>query len=471
MGGSLNHKDTSMIRIITIFGVILTVLLMPFGFEKGLNASQINKTVLLTVGKAETLTLNNDMADVLVADPSIVDIGALKANQLYAVGLKTGATNVLVFDKNGAQIMNYNISVAVDNTTLQATLNNLVPGQDIRVTTVNNDIVLSGTVDTPIMASRARDIAGRFTSNDEGIVNLLSVKTEQQVMLKVKIVEAGKATLKELGIENNLTLGDSFGNFAGSAIGATADTGLTATPFGTGTLAYSTTGFGALNLLLKALEQKNLVNTLAEPNLTAISGEQAGFLVGGEFPIPSGRDQFGNILIEYKKFGVSLNFKPIVMSDDRISMQLTTEVSAPTTNNSVTIASVNVPSLNVRRAETTVELNSGGSLMIAGLLQSQTVSALNQLPGADKAPVLGDLIKSQSFSRDESELLVMVTAYLVKPYAEKDEAVRAEPTIDQEVTVDRAMDTDLQSRLRKIYGEKYDRALTAVPEGASYVFN
>ncbi len=460
-----------MIRYIVAFCVTLAVLLTPLLFTPELNAAQVSKAVLLTVGKAETLTLNRDMADVLVADPSIVDIGALKANQLYAVGLKTGATNVLVFDKNGAQIMNYNISVAVDNTTLQAALNHLVPGQDIRVTAVNNDIVLSGAVDTPIMASRARDIAARFAANDEGIVNLLSVKTEQQVMLKVKIVEAGKATLKELGIENNLTLGDAFGNFAGSGIGAAAGTGLTVNPFGTGTLAYSTSGFGALNLLLKALEQNNLVNTLAEPNLTAISGEQAGFLVGGEFPIPSGRDQFGNIIIEYKKFGVSLNFKPVVLSEDRISMQLTTEVSAPTTNNSVTIASVSVPSLNVRRAETTVELNSGGSLMIAGLLQSQTVSALNQLPGADKAPVLGDLIKSQSFNRDESELLVMVTAYLVKPYAEKDEAERVAPTVNQEVTVDRAIDTDLQTRLRAIYGERYDRALTAVPEGASYVFN
>ncbi len=450
---------------------LVPVLLLCGAVSVPIAHAAMGKTLSLSVGKAETLTMTEDMADVLVADPSVVDVGALKSNQLYAVGLKTGSTNILVFDKDGKQIMTYNINVAVDHATLQGTLDSLLPGQDVKVTAVNNDIVLSGKVDNPMLASRAADIAKRFSTGTEGIVNMMSVKAEQQVTLKVKIVEASKAKLKELGLEGNLTAGQDFGNFDGSGIATNAATGLTQNPLGVGSVIFDTVGLGRLNLILRALEEENLVQTLAEPNLTAISGEQAGFLVGGEIPIPAGRDQFGNLIIEYKKFGVSLNFKPVVLSEDRISMQLTTEVSAPTTTNSVTLSSIEVPSLSVRRAETTVELNSGGSLMIAGLLRSETVASMNDIPGIKKTPILGDLLKSQSFNRDETELLVMVTPYLVKPFADKTEAVRAEPTEDQVVTVEPGLNKSLQQKLRETYGTRYDRALTAVPEGAAYVMD
>lgn len=453
------------------YGLSLLLLLGVCLAPMNLWAKPANKSVSLAVGKAETLTLPQDMADVLVADPSVVNVGALKANQLFLVGLKNGATNILVFDKAGHQIMDYNVQISVDNSTLQGTLSNLLPGQNIKVTSVNDDIVLSGSVDNPMTASRARDIAGRFAGRGESVVNLMSVKAEQQVTLKVKIVEASKETLKELGIEGGATLGDNFGNFAGSNLTPAVGTGLTADPLGVGSVIFDTDGLGRLNLVLRALEENNLINTLAEPNLTAISGEKAGFLVGGEYPIPTGRDQYGNIIIEYKKYGVSLNFKPVVLSEDRISLQLTTEVSAPTNNNSVTITGVAVPPLTVRRAETTVELNSGGSLMIAGLLQSKTIAGLNEIPGVKKTPILGDLLKSQSFNRDETELLVLVTSYLVKPYADKSEAKRAEPAPQQDVTVSRSLDTDLQTKLKRRFGTKYDRALTAEPEGASYAFD
>lgn len=447
--------------------LFIGVLLMPVN----LLASPSGKTLSLAVGKAETLTLTEDMADVLVADPSIVDVGALKSNQLYAVGLKTGATNILVFDKDGQQIMTYTINVAVDHANLQGTLASLIPGQNIKVTSVNNDIVLSGDVANPMMASRATDIAKRFTSGNEGIVNLMSVQAEQQVTLKVKIIEASKATLKELGLESNFTANSSLGDLAGSSFTTNAATGLTKNPLGIGSVIFDTAGLGRLNLILRALEDNDMVNTLAEPNLTAISGETAGFLVGGEIPIPASRDQNGNVVVDYKKFGVSLNFKPIVLSEDRISLNMDTEVSAPSNTNAVTLNAITVPSLNVRRAQTTVELNSGGSLMIAGLLQSKTVGSMNQIPGIKETPILGDLLKSQSFNRDESELLVLVTAYLVKPYADKEETKRADTTTDQDVTVEPAMTADLQKKLRMKFGTKYDRALTAVPEGASYVFD
>lgn len=443
------------------------VLLTP----AGLYAKTDHKSVRVVVGKADTITVGHAMADVLVADPSIVDVGALKSDQLFLVGLKTGSTNILVFDKGGQQIAKYDLHVAVDNTTLQGTIDQLVPDQNIKVSSVNNDIVLSGLVDNPMNAARAADIASRFSGKDEKVINMMRIKAEQQVTLKVKIVEASKQMLKELGLEGNTTLGQNFGNFDGSNLATTAATGLTKEPLGIGSVIYDTVGLGRLNLILRALEENNLVNTLAEPNLTAISGQKAGFLVGGELPIPTGRDQYGNIIIEYKKYGVSLNFKPTVMSSERISLQLSTEVSAPTTENALTITSITVPSLTVSRAETTVELNSGGSLMIAGLLQSKTTAGMNQIPGAKDAPILGDLLKSQSFNRDETELLVLVTAYLVKPYDDETETKRADVTEGQETTVTRSMDVDLQQKLKKRFGTKYDRALTAVPEGATYALD
>jgi Flp pilus assembly secretin CpaC len=167
------------------------------------------------------------------------------------------------------------------------------------------------------------------------------------------------------------------------------------------------------------LEDEDMAHILAEPNLTAISGEEAGFLAGGEFPVPAGRDSDGNVLIQFRSFGVSLNFRPIVMSENRISLQLKTEVSSLSRDQSVTIAGLDVPGLNVRRASTTVEVPSGGGLMIAGLLESQAVKSMSGLPGIREVPVLGDLVSSRSFNRDESELVVLINAYLVKPYAEQ----------------------------------------------------
>jgi pilus assembly protein CpaC len=181
-------------------------------------------------------------------------------------------------------------------------------------------------------------------------------------------------------------------------------------------------GVGQLGVFLEALEEENLVNVLAEPNLTAVSGQQAGFLAGGEFPVPTGRDQFGNITIEFREFGVSLNFRPVVLSDKRINLQLNTEVSSLDNTNAVVLSDLVVPGLDIRRAETTIELPSGGSLMIAGLLQSETAKGMNGLPGIKNTPVLGDLISSDSFSRDETELVVIVTTYLVESYADKEKS-------------------------------------------------
>jgi Flp pilus assembly secretin CpaC len=271
--------------------------------------------------------------------------------------------------------------------------------------------VLSGTASSPLAANRIRDLASRFAAQNQTIVDLMGVRGEQQVMLQVKVMEARRSVLREYGINTNYK--DRL--TGGAGIGLTAPQ-----PFATGSLIFDDNGkFGPLTVSLDALERDGLVNTLAEPNLTAISGETAGFLAGGEFPVPVGTTDDGNtVTLEFKQFGVSLNFTPTVLTEENISLHLATEVSALADDLGLSLAGVDIPGLTVRRAETTVEMSSGGSIMIAGLIQSGTADNYNSIPGIGKLPILGELFKSKSFQRDESELIIMVTPLLVKPFAE-----------------------------------------------------
>jgi pilus assembly protein CpaC len=285
------------------------------------------------------------------------------------------------------------------------------------------------------------------------------------VMLKVRIMEVSRAVLKELGVEtsaNNPDLGadnifntaapTALNNGATGQLGVINKTGLTSDPFGIGRLIYDTgiSGIGFTEILVNALEEDKLINVLAEPNLTAISGEEAGFLAGGEFPVPTGIDNRGNVVIEWKPFGVSLNFRPTVLSDKRISLQMKTEVSSLDPQAGVTIADITVPGLDVRRAETVVELNSGGSLMIAGMLKSETTKGLSGLPGARNTPILGRLISSDSFNRQETELLIIVTPYVVRPMPQAKE-VQAVSMADRAA---RPLQNVFRDNLRQVYGDK-----------------
>ena len=289
--------------------------------------------------------------------------------------------------------------------------------------------MLTGLVSTPSVSQKIARLVSAQVGEivdlgdkevNEVIENLMEVRGEQQVMLRVRIIEMSRSVLKELGSELSSADPDSItGNLRGSFT-SNGSAALTQEPYSVGSLLFDSglSGLGDINLLINLLEEDNLANTLAEPNLTAISGEEAGFLAGGEFPVPSGRDQTGNLTIEYKKFGVSLNFRPIVLSDDRVSLQLNTEVSALNPAQGIVLSDVQIPGLDVRRASTTVEMNSGGSLMIAGLLRSDNTKGLTGIPGIKNTPVLGDLLSSRSFQRAETELVVMVTPYLVQPFAD-----------------------------------------------------
>ena len=408
--------------------IISRVLLLMIAVSMGLcisvgahGAKNYNRTVHLMAGKADTVELTGPVADVLVANPAIADVGTLRSNRLYIVGRAVGDTNVLVYDDTGNQLANITVSVRMDDRNLQDTLKEFFPDEKISARTVKDNVVLSGTVSTPSVSNQVRDLAARFiTDKTLTLVDLMKVRGEQQVMLKVRVLEAKRSVLRELGIETDLTANSTRDfKFNGNDVGRTQ-----VTPFGAGALLFGKKGqYGAT---LRALETNGLVNTLAEPNLTAISGETAGFLAGGEYPVPTGRDQQGNATIEFKQFGVSLNFTPTVLSKDRIALHLSTEVSEKDSTNGVKLLDTQIDGLSVRRAETTVELGSGGTIMIAGLLKSDTLESMNGLPGVQDLPIIGQLFKSKSFTRGESELLIIVTPYLVDAYAEPDAVTEAD---------------------------------------------
>ncbi len=390
----------------------------PLGFQK-------TPDVELMLGKADIINISGDIADVLVADPSVVDVMAVKSNRLYLVGSALGDTNIMALDDQGNILKKFNVHVNLDTEQLQSVVMELYPDEAVSIRTLNDQVLLTGDVSTPSVAAKITELVSRYTADatnatgDESpIVNMMAVRGEQQVMLRVKIVEASRSALKDLGIESNSLSGGGIGDL-GATFNTSPALGL-ANPvqLGVAALNYSSGDFGNLNFLARALEEEGIINTLAEPNLTSISGEQAGFLAGGEFPIPTQIDENGNLVFEFRPFGVSLNFKPIVMSEERISLQLTTEVSTTSFDESLQLNGINIPTFNVRRAETTVELPSGGTLMIAGLLQSDSISGLTQLPGVGDIPIVGDLVKSDTFSRNESEVVVMITPYLVKPFAQ-----------------------------------------------------
>lgn len=420
-------------RLTVIAAVMLAVLaVVPAMYA---HADKANPSVLrdarllnITLGKGDVIDVPGDIADVLLANPAIADVVALQSRKLYIVGSQLGNTNMTLLDQTGSVMAQYDIHVKIDERAIQDYINHLYPDEKVRVKALNGQIILTGTVSNPGNASKISQVVaaymgeavGRRGTVDDLIVNLLQVTGEQQVMLKVKVFEASKTLLRELGLETQLdTVGTGFGGNLDAAMASTGANKLTRTPMALGALVFNDGNFGPLSLLARALEDQNLAHVLAEPNLTAISGEEAGFLAGGEFPVPTGRDNEGNVTVQFRSFGVSLNFRPVVMSENRISLQLNTEVSSLARDQGVTIAGLDIPGLSVRRASTTVEVPSGGGLMIAGLLESQAVKGMAGLPGIKDVPVLGDLVSSRSFSRDESELIVLITAYLVKPYAEQ----------------------------------------------------
>ncbi len=389
---------------------------------------QMNARFLaLGVGKSIVIDLPRDIKDVLVADPKVANAVVRSAQRAYIIGAAVGQTNIVFFDSAGQQIAAYDIAVKRDLNGARAALKAALPNSDIQIEGLGDAVILTGTAASPIEAQQAGDLAARLAGGPEKVVNSITVRGRDQVMLKVTVAEVARSIIKQLGIDlsGQLNYGTAVVNFNNA--NPFTQTGQ---PLVAGNAI--TTSFGStpsVKATVRAMESAGVVRTLAEPNLTAISGESATFISGGEFPISTGvtcqTTAAGSVgqcapSIAFKKFGISLNFTPVVLTEGRISLRVMTEVSEVSNDNSINITGIQVPSIKTRRAETTLEIPSGGSMAMAGLIQDQTKQAINGLPGLSQLPVLGSLFRSRDYINNQTELMVLVTPYIVRAVKQKD---------------------------------------------------
>ncbi len=382
-----------------------------------------SRFVALGIGKSVVVDLPRDIKDVLVANPAIANAVVRSARRAYLIGAAIGQTNVFFFDAEGRQIAGFDIAVKRDLNGMRAALRQLLPQADVRLEGAGDGVMLSGSVASPGESQQAYDLAARLVGDVNKVVNSLTIHGRDQVMLKVTVAEVQRSVIKQLGVDLNGSIG----------YGTTVVNFNTDNPFSAQGQPLSNTfltgSFKSVNATLRAMERAGVLHTLAEPNLTAISGESANFLAGGEFPILSGYtcQQTGGVSscqpqILFKKFGVGLNFTPVVLSEGRISLRVMSEVSEVTSDNALLIQAsppVTIPGIKTRRAETTLEIPSGGSLAMAGMIHEQTKQHINGIPGLMQVPILGTLFKSRDYINNQTELMVIVTPYIVRAVAQK----------------------------------------------------
>jgi pilus assembly protein CpaC len=389
------------------------------------------KFVPIGVGKTVVVDLPRDAKDVLVADPKIANAVVRTSRRAYLIGVAVGQTNVFFFDASGAQIMGFDIAVTRDLNGIRAAIKRMFPDSDIKVEGIADGIMLAGSAANPVESQQAYDLAGRLAGDANKVINNITVRGRDQVMLKVTVAEMQRDIIKQLGIDlsGSLTSGSKVLDFSNNNPFPVLGQALV------GSNAVTATWRG-VSSTLRAMERAGVIRTLAEPNLTAISGETANFMAGGEFPIPAGftcdpTTRNCQTQIQFKKFGVGLNFTPVVLSEGRISLKVLTEVSELSNDNALTLTqaisasqttTLTIPSIKTRRAETTVEIPSGGSLAMAGMIHEQTKQQLNGMPGLMNVPVLGALFKSRDYVNRQTELVVLVTPYVVRAVATKDVA-------------------------------------------------
>jgi pilus assembly protein CpaC len=385
--------------------------------------------VSLGIGKSFVIDLPREIKDVLVADPKVANAVVRSTQRAYIIGAAVGQTNIVFFDSTGAQIAAYDIAVKRDLNGVRAALKQSLPNSDILIEGVGDGVVLSGSAASPIEAQQAADIAARLVGGADKVVNSIAVRGRDQVMLKVTLAEVQRSIIKQMGID--LTASMTFGTSVVSFTNATPFTANNA-PLVAGNALQGTFGTApSVRATLRAMESAGVVRTLAEPNLTAISGESATFISGGEFPIPTGvtcqTTSSGGIgqcvqTVSFKKFGISLNFTPVVLTEGRISLRVMTEVSEISSENALTggAGGTTIPSIKTRRAETTLEIPSGGAMAMAGLIQDQTKQAINGFPGLAQLPILGTLFRSRDYINNQTELMVLVMPYVVRAVAQKD---------------------------------------------------
>jgi pilus assembly protein CpaC len=384
-------------------------------------------TLTIEVHKGRVIRLPRPAATVFVADPEIADVQAQSASIVYLFGRRAGTTSLYAIDEGDQLLVRTSVVVQHNLPGLRQAITQVMPDARVTAGTVDGSIVLDGQVDNPVQAQELRELAERFLGEDETLLFRVRVASPTQVNLRVRVAEVSRDVLKEFGINWEALFANgnfTFGFVSGRAVSDGAGTFLRSPTGADSAFGSWRSGDDFVNTALDALAQEGLVNVLAEPNLTALSGETASFLAGGEFPIPIDSDEDG-MEIQFKEFGISLAFTPTVLSSNRISLRVRPEVSDLSDKGAITINGLTIPALATRRAETTVELGSGQSFAIGGLLSTDIENAISKYPGIGDVPVLGALFRSTRFRSSETELVILVTPYLVRPV---EEPVMALPT-------------------------------------------
>jgi pilus assembly protein CpaC len=409
------------------WGGIVPLCLLLAGLTFGLEASAQGQNPVVRVddtkhggsfvvpqNQSQILRLDQPFTSLSVGQPKIADVLPLTDRSIYVLGKETGTTNLTIYGRNNNLLAVVDLVVSLDVAGLKRRLFELMPDEKIEVRPAAGALMLSGTVSSSTRLAQILSVANRYAEGK--VTNLLTVRGSQQVLLAVRFAEVGRSVVKDLGLNTQLT-GDRFAVTTGSLV-ASAIGSINPLAFATGA-AHITAGKVTLDLLFDALEQKGAVRTLAEPNLIALSGDTASFLAGGEFPIPVASSPnaltgIQTVTVEFKPFGVSLAFTPTVLADGLINILVAPEVSKIDPNNSITVAGFNLPALQTRRAKTTVELRDGESFAIAGLIQNDFQDTVRQFPILGDIPILGALLRSSNFQRNETELVIVVTPHLAK---------------------------------------------------------
>ena len=428
MNSKANITAAALARTLAIGLVAATLVSAPAQQAAAQAVQNASGSVDLSVGRGRLVNLSAPMTDIFVADDKVADVQVRSSRQLYIFGKASGETSIYATDASGRVVYSTVARVGNNIETIDQMLSLAMPDAKIASNTMNGFILLTGTVSSPDDAAEAERLVQAFVGDQTKVLSRLRTATPLQVNLQVRIAEVNRTLLKE--ISGNLLTRDrsgSLGNgFVGSVLRGRTPGTITVNPDGSSSYSFTApqgvNNFGAAGRLfgldimasLDLGERSGMVATLAQPNLTAISGETADFLAGGEFPIPI-PGNFAGTTIEYRKYGVSLAYTPTVLSNGRISLRVRPEVSELSTEGAIEMDGFQVPALTIRRAETTVELGSGESFMIAGLMNNRSIGAIDKVPGVGDVPLLGMLFKSDSFRRGETELVIVVTPYLVQP--------------------------------------------------------
>jgi pilus assembly protein CpaC len=431
------------------------------------NARGKTQVLKLPIGRSAIVDLPVDASDVFVSNPKVADAVLRTPRRIFVLGTGPGTSDALFFDRTGRQILSLSIYVEAATDQISDIIKRLYPNSHVEVQALNDRIVLSGQAASVNEADQIAQLAASYVKEAANVINLLSIAGKDQVAIKVQVVEVNRTVIKQLGFSTLIATGMNSGNswnasFSPSyGVNQQLKGGITA-------LRSIAKGNDSIANGLQAFERAGLVRTLAEPNLTAVSGESAKFLAGGEFPVPVGRDNQGNITVEFKPYGVGLGFTPVVLSDGRISLKVSSEVSELTNDGALVLTGLVIPGLNVRRNENTVEMASGESIMLAGLLQSKYKQTIDSIPGMTSLPVLGALFRSRDFLNEQSEMVVILTAYIVSPTAPGNIQTPADGLI-----IPNDLETIFLGRVNKVTNKKYASAPgtasdSALPRTAPY---